>query len=203
MIQEMIINQLLINKEYRSTVAQTILEVSHIFKDHNHRNIIDFIKMFYEDRKVSATKDDLLMYLENNTTLNEKDYLSFKSTLKDITSKDYELSMEVLKSETLNFIKDNLTMILLEKSADVLNGMNRKESFESIQLDMRKIVDMSFDEDIGIFLEDTEQFHDYGMNKTPLGFAPTDELLSGGIPESAMVVILGGSLEVRLTNMTA
>jgi len=191
-IEKVVINQLLKNKEYRSTAISTILEVPFIFKDHNYNNIIKFMKMFYEEKKIAPTKDDLLLYLENETSLNEKDYKAFKSTLKDIVKAKFEFTMNNLKEQTLKFIKDNLSMVLFEKAADVLNGVNKKDSLENLQSDMRKIVDLDFDDDIGLFLDDTYQFKDYGMNVTPLGFEPIDKLLGGGLPEATMTVILSG-----------
>jgi archaellum biogenesis ATPase FlaH len=192
-IQKIIINQLLKNKEYRSTAIATVLEVPYIFKDNNYRNIIKFMKIFYEEKKMTPTKDDLILYIENDTTLNEKDYTSFKSTLMDIVKTKYDFSVNNLKDQTLTFVKDSLTMILLEKAADVLNGLNKKESLESIQLDMRKIVDLSFDDDLGISLDDLEIFNEYDEDRVPMGWLPIDKLLGGGIPKATMLTLLASA----------
>jgi len=191
-IQKVILNKLLKSKEFMSVAGSTILEIPFIFKDENYRTIVKIINMFYTERKVRPTIDDLRLYLENDTDLNQKDFDAVKSVLKDLKKKNYDLTIDVLKTETLRYIKDTLTMVLLEKAADILNGVNKKDSLENIQLDMRKIVDLDFDDDIGLFLDDTYQFKDYGMDTIPLGFDPIDDLLGGGLPKSTMTVFLGG-----------
>ena len=62
-------------------------------------------------------------------------------------------------------------MVLLEHGADVLTGTAIKYSLESLQSEMQHINNLEFDEDLGLFLEDTDIFDEY-VDQFTLGGGP-------------------------------
>lgn len=183
MIEEIIFHSLFTNKEYYSTAKDIVLVNENIFSDDNIHRSIKIIKHFVEKKKINPTYDDLILFIENDPKLKEKEYKSIQTFLiTQKTKEPFTTSLENLKEQTLKFIKDRLTMSLLERGAALIVGENSKDSLESIQEEMKKINLLGFDNDLGVFLENTEIFEEYDIDRVPTGFKPIDDLLGGGYP---------------------
>lgn len=192
MVEVTIINKLLSNKEFFATANEIILNNLGIFSDYKNMRMAKIIKHFYQEKKVRPTFDDMLLFIENDMTLDEKDYKEVQNILQEQKTIKTDITVEVLKDEVLKFIKNRLSMNLLEKGADFLVGKNKDTTLEALQLEMKKITDLEFDEDLGLFLQDTDVFNEYDMDRVPLGFKPIDDLYGGGLPKGTFNVILAG-----------
>jgi len=193
MIEEIIFHSLFTNKEFYPLAKDIILRNENIFVDDNIYRSIKIMKHFVEEKRINPTYDDLILHIENDTSIHEKDYKSIIVFLQEQKKKEpFKVDIENLKEHTLKFIKDKLTMNILEKGAELLVGKNKKDTLESLQEDMKKVNALCFDSDLGNFLEDTEIFKEYDVDRVPIGFKPVDDLYGGGIPRGTFNVYLGG-----------
>lgn len=190
MIEDVILNKLFTCKEFYATASEYIVSKPDIFEEANNRLLAKYLMKFIHSKNARPTFDDVLLYLENDTDINDKEYEKIITMVNNVRKNNYDITIENLKEETLKHVKSRLTMTLLEKGALILGGLDKKNTLESIQLEMREIVDMEFDEDMGVSLDDYEIFKEYGQDIVPFNFKPFDDLLAGGAPKGTMNVIL-------------
>lgn len=192
MIEEKIINKLLSDKEFFSIAKDVILANPKIFEENDNYTIIKTIKHFVEEKKINPTFDDILLFIENDTDIKESEFVSITQFLEKEKEKTYDITVDILKEEVLKWVKGKLTMNLMLKTAEFLTGRNKKSTLETIQIEMAKINNIEFDDDLGIFLEDTYIFKEYDIDRVLLGFEPVDDLYGGGVPKATFNVILAG-----------
>jgi len=190
-IEEIIVNQLIKDKEFYSITFDEIARDTRIFQQSEIKRIVDYMKYFVEEKRIKPSFSDILIFLENDSNIDEKSYKNIKKTLGKIKKQKFDLTFQVLKDESLKFLQDRLLMLFLERGACMVNGDNKDDSSASLLLEMRRISDISFESDLGLSLDD-ECFDEYDESIVPLGYKPIDDLFGGGLPKSSMTVFLAG-----------
>lgn len=147
MTEELIVRQLCGNSEYFSNVYGHILPSD--FESKSSRLILKAIDEVYKEYNKAPSLDELMLHFESKS-MQIQDKMLVKTAIDDIRTLKVDVDDKLLLNTSERYIKNKRFRDLLILGSDVVDGTNKTESLESIQVKSEEINKLSFKKSAGL-----------------------------------------------------
>jgi replicative DNA helicase len=195
-IEDAIFSSLLYNEQYGRKVMPFIQ--GDYFTERNDKILFDLINNYVTSYNKFPSKEAIIIELLNIKNLNEDDYKSLKTYVKNFKDMKYEESWLLEKTEV--FCKDKALYNALMKAIKIVDDSNNKSdklSVGAIPSILSEALGVSFDTSIGHdFLEDIEQryeFYHLVENKIKFDLDFMNKITKGGVSRKTLNIAMAGT----------
>ena len=191
-VETTILRNLVFNDEYTRKVLPYIKP--EYFQDYSQKVVFSEICSFVSKYNELASKEALLIEVENRTDLNEISY-------KDVTSiidllDDSPVELQWLVDTTEKWCRDRAIYLALMESIQIADGNDEKRNRDSIPSVLSEALAVSFDNHIGHdYLQDYEErykFYQRKEEKIPFDLEYFNKITKGGISRKTMTILMAG-----------
>jgi replicative DNA helicase len=192
-VETTILRNLVFNDEYTRKVLPYIKP--EYFQDYSQKVVFSEICSFVSKYNELASKEALLIEIENRTDLNEASY-------KDVTSiidllDDSPVELQWLVDTTEKWCRDRAIYLALMESIQIADGNDEKRNRDSIPSVLSEALAVSFDNHIGHdYLQDYEErykFYQRKEEKIPFDLEYFNKITKGGISRKTMTILMAST----------
>jgi len=192
-VETTILRNLLYNDEYTRKVLPYIkLEY---FQDYTQKVIFSEICSFVSKYNELASKEALLIEIENRTDLNETSYKDVTSIIDSLD--DSPVEIQWLVDTTEKWCRDRAIYLALMESIQIADGNDEKRNRDSIPSILSDALAVSFDNHIGHdYLQDYQEryeFYQRKEEKIPFDLEFFNKITKGGISRKTMTILMAST----------
>ena len=161
-----------------------------IIEDKYDKYILSQLFVTYKKYNKIPSIDDILLNIQNNPKLTNDNFEKLTARLTEIKEMSYDLTIDNLLDETSRFVKESLSAKMAEEIIDSMTNEDKTLDHSDTLVKMEEIVGINFDANLGLSGDDKSTFEKYSSERTSLGVEVIDNLIGGGIPNDAFMVLL-------------
>jgi replicative DNA helicase len=191
---ETVILQNLINDEDYLRKVFPFLKTEY-FIDNSEKIVFTKIKDFIENYNSLATKDSLVISLQNDKSLTDDQY---KETTELVMSLDpTNHNKDWLYNETEKFCKEKAIYNAIFSSISILDGRDKARSQDGIPSMLQEALGVCFDHRVGHdYIDDANErfeFYHRKESRIPFDLDYFNKITNGGMPNKTLNVVLAGT----------
>lgn len=192
-VETTILRNLIFNEEYVRKVLP-YLKIEY-FQDYAQKVIFFEIFSFVSKYNKLASKEALLIEVDNRTDLNETSYKEVISTIESLEDSPAELQW--LIDTTEKWCRDRAIYLALMESIQIADGNDEKKNRDSIPSILSDALAVSFDNHIGHdYLNDYEEryeFYQKKEEKIPFDLEYFNKITKGGLSRKTMLILMAST----------
>jgi replicative DNA helicase len=192
-IETTILRNLIFNDEYCRKVLPFIK--TEYFENLYEKVVFEEICKFIVKYEKLATKEIILIEVENRTDITQETYKTICDYVSDLNS--LEVDYKWLIDSTEKWCKDRAIYLALMESIKIADGQDEKKNRDAIPSILQDALAVSFDNNIGHdYLKDFEKRFDFyhkKEDKIPFDLEFFNKITKGGLPNKTLNVALAGT----------
>lgn len=192
-VETTILRNLIFNEDYVRKVLP-YLKIEY-FQDYAQKVIFFEIFSFVSKYNKLASKEALLIEIDNRTDLNETSYKEVISTIESLEDSPAELQW--LIDTTEKWCRDRAIYLALMESIQIADGNDEKKNRDSIPSILSDALAVSFDNHVGHdYLNDYEERYEYynrKENKLEFDLEYFNKITNGGLSPKTLNIALAGT----------
>lgn len=189
-IEQSILSNLVSNEEYGRKVIPHLKK--EYFADRKEATIYNIISKFFDQYNKPASKEILLIELENFKGISDKELAEYSDYVE--TLEHNETNVEWLFNETEKFCKARAVYNAILESIKIIDGKDQKYTQDAIPSILSDALAVSFDNSIGHdYLEDAESRYDFyhrQEERIPFDLDIFNKITKGGLPKKSLSVVM-------------
>jgi replicative DNA helicase len=192
-LETLILSSLVFNTDYARAVLPFLKP--DYFGDNSERHVFTVIDKFYKDYNKSPSTDVLVIELQNDKKLNERDFISHMNVVQELAPSTADQVW--LLNETEKYCKERAVYNAIMLSINISDGKNPNYTADAIPSLLSEALSVGFDNRVGHdYMEDAHLRYDFYHkveNRIPFDLELFNKITNGGLPNKTLNVALAGT----------
>jgi replicative DNA helicase len=193
-IETIILGKLFSDEEYMRKIIPFLKQ--EYFHDSSEKKLFKYIKQFIESYNSLPTSEAIMIAIQNDRNINEKEFKNISEKLTAI-DETIEVNKNWLLTETEKFCKDKAVYNAIMQSIQIIDGEDKEHNQDGIPSILQEALSVCFDNNVGHdYLDNSDsryEFYHRDETKLPFDLDMFNKITDGGLPNKTLNIALAGT----------
>jgi replicative DNA helicase len=193
-IETIILGKLFSDEEYMRKIIPFLKQ--EYFHDSSEKKLFKYIKQFIESYNSLPTSEAIMIAIQNDRNINEKEFKNISEKLTAI-DETIEVNKNWLLTETEKFCKDKAVYNAIMQSIQIIDGEDKEHNQDGIPSILQEALGVCFDNNVGHdYLDNSDsryEFYHRDETKLPFDLDMFNKITDGGLPNKTLNIALAGT----------